>query len=240
MIKNLYYEFYGECDPTIVFLHGWGMDSSCFDRVINKLPLKQKILKIDFFSFGKSESVEEWFDTYEYAYHVFLLIKRLNLKNVILIGHSFGGRIAMILSSIFDINVKSIVLTSSAGINRFNIIKKIKIIHYKFLKYLVGKNIIGNHVLSHYGSDDYKKLNPKIRKVFVRVINQDLKFLLSCIRVPVSLVWDKKDNITPYWICKFLYKTLNNPNIYLFKNGKHYVFLHNIDKFANIIKTLIE
>lgn len=239
MIKNLYYELIGSVDPAIVFLHGWGMNGSSFDGLISKLSGDQKILNIDFFSFGKSDQVEEWFDTYEYAYHVFLLLKQINLKKVILVGHSFGGRIAMILSSVFDIDVVHIVLTSSAGLIKFNLIKKIKIYYYKFVKYLVRKKIVPDKTLSKFGSDDYKKLDDCLRKVFVRVVNQDLKYLLRLIYCKSTLIWDKKDDITPNWICKKLNKGLNSQNVIYFENGKHYAYLYNIEKFVKIIINII-
>lgn len=239
MIKNLSYELIGKNEPVIVFLHGWGMDSSCFDGVINKLSPEQKILKIDFFSFGKSEKAEEYFDTYEYAYHIFLLIKRLDIKNIVLVGHSFGGRIAIILSSIFNLDIKNIILTSSAGVNRFCLSRKIKIAYYKFVKFLVNKRVLKNSILNSFGSSDYKKLDNIDRLVFIKVVNQDLYYLLKFIKCNTTLVWDKKDDITPYWICKKLFKGLISPNIELFTYGKHYAFLYNIDKFAKIMKSHI-
>jgi len=238
MIKNLNYELIGQEDPTIVFLHGWGLSGSSFDGVINRLTRNQKVLKLDFFSFGKSDSAEEWFDTYEYAYHVFLLLNELGISNIKIVGHSFGGRIAMILASIFNISVSAIVLTSSAGINRFNIIKTIKIKYYKFIKFLASKNLISKRRLQKYGSGDYKKLDELNKKVFVKVVNQDLMFLIKNIRCKSYLVWDKKDNITQYWICKKLCKTLINPNKIIFKSGKHFTYLYNIVEFSNIVNNM--
>ena len=239
MIKNLTYELLGIKSPTIVFLHGWGMNGNSFDKVISGIKADQQMLKLDFFSFGTSDKAEEYFDTYEYAYHVFLLIKKLNINRIILVGHSFGGRVAMILSSVFDINVESCVLTSSAGINRFSLCKELKIIKYKIIKFLIKKKILSNNVLSNYGSSDYKKLNQSDKQVFIRIINQDLKYLVKKIKSNVLLVWDKKDDITPYWICKYLYKTLINKNIILYKNGKHFAFLYNINKFTKLLNNLI-
>lgn len=239
MIKNLNYELIGEGNPAIVFLHGWGLTGSSFDGVINRLTHNQTILKLDFFSFGKSDVPEDWFDTYEYAYSVFLLLSELGLKEVVLVGHSFGGRIAIILSSIFDIRVSTIVLTSSAGLNRFSLIKSIKISYYKFIKILVKKNILSSNRLHKFGSDDYKKLDNVTRKVFIKVVNQDLTFLLNYIVCNVYLVWDKKDDVTPYWMCKKLYKNLISPTKIIFKNGKHFVYLHNIDKFSNLINSIL-
>ena len=129
---NLDYELIGKNEPAVVLMHGWGMDKKSFEKLVPLIKNNQKILSLDFFGFGKSSVPRDYFDTYEYACYVFLLLKKLNIKNVILVGHSFGGRIAILLSSIFKLNVSSLILTSSAGINKFSIVKKLKIFRYKF------------------------------------------------------------------------------------------------------------
>lgn len=239
MIKNLNYELRGSSERAIVFLHGWGLDGSVFDKLIGMFDESTKILNLDFFSFGKSDKGEEWFDTYEYAYHIFLLIKELGLREVVLVGHSFGGRVAIILSSVFDIKIYCVILMASAGINRFDLRKCMKIYFYKLTKFFVNKKMLPSKYLQKFGSSDYKKLDTNDQKIFVRVVNQDLQYLLKKIKYNVILMWDKKDDITPYWMCKKFYNILTNRNIYLFNNGKHMFFILNISKIYSIIKNCI-
>ena len=236
MIKNLNYEIIGYKKPAVVFLHGWGLSGESFNKVIENMSQDQMIIKLDFFSFGKSDKADEYFDTYEYAYHIFLLLKELQLNDVVLVGHSFGGRVALILMSIFNINIRSAILTSSAGINRFSFSKFFKIRLYKILKFLAFKKIISSKILRKFGSFDYKKLDDIDRRVFTKVVNQDLGFLFGKIKNNVFLVWDKNDDVTPYWICKKLEKGLINSSIFIFNYGKHFAYLYNINKFVEIIK----
>lgn len=235
MIKKIDYDYVDNKNTTIVFMHGWGLDKSVFDRLVHFFSFKYSILNISFLGFGKSDTPLDYYDTYEYAYSVFLLLKELGVNRVVFVGHSFGGRVAIILSSIFDIDVRGMVLTSSAGLNRFSIIKKFKIIKYKIVKFLVKKKFMPNKVITKYGSDDYKKLTPNMKGVFVKVVNQDLLFLLKKINCNTCLVWDKRDRVTPYWICKKLHKNIMNSKIILFENGGHFACFCNINKFVNII-----
>lgn len=236
---NLDYEVIGKKEPAVLLMHGWGMDKKSFEKLVPLIKNNQKILSLDFFGFGKSSDPRDYFDTYEYAFYTFLLIKKLNIKNVILVGHSFGGRIAILLSSIFKINVSSLILTSSAGINKFSIIKKLKIFRYKFLKSLAKYKIVNRKYLEKFGSGDYKKANLNLKKVFVRVVNQDLKYLLYKIDSPCALVWDRKDKETPYSICKILNKKIKDSKILKYSNGGHFAFLYNINKFADVINRYI-
>ena len=156
-----------------------------------------------------------------------------------LIGHSFGGRIAILLSSLFDIDVKALILTSSAGINYCNVKNKLKILRYKFCKTLVKLKLLKKDRLNKFGSADYKNCNEVMKSVFVKVVNQDLRKHLKNIKCNTILVWDKKDKETPYIIAKILYKNINNSKIINYKNGGHFVFLYNISKFSQLIDNVV-
>ncbi len=181
MKNNLDYNLIGDVEPAIVLLHGWGLDKSYFEKLVPKLHRNQKIISLDFFGFGKSTKPQIYFDTYEYAYHVFLLLKKLNINSVILVGHSFGGRVAIILGSVFGVNIKGMVLTSSAGVDNKNFLVRIKILTYKITKVLCDKKILSRKWLDKKGSIDFKNADSNLRRVLTKVVRQDLKFL--CFRL---------------------------------------------------------
>lgn len=237
--KNLAYELSGDIEPAIVCLHGWGMDNTCFNGLVQNIHKSQKILRLDFFGFGNSDLPDEYFDTYEYAYSIFLLLNQLHIRKVILIGHSFGGRVAIILSSVFSVDVCDLILTSSAGLNKFDLIKCIKVVKYKILKKLVKLKIVKPILLNKYGSDDYKKLNSTLQMNFIRIVNQDLTYLLKNIECKTYLVWDKKDKDTPFWICKKLNKKIKFSDVVLCNNGGHFCFMLNIYKFSKLINDIM-
>ena len=238
MLK-MHYEYNNTgSNSTVVFLHGWGLNGNSFNSIINRIK-NASILKVDFYGFGQSVQPKEYFDTYEYAYQIFLLLKKLNIKNIVLVGHSFGGRVAIVLSSVFNIKVRNLVLTSSAGINRFNLKTWLKIKWYKFLKVLKRMRIISDNKLSYSGSVDYKNADKLMRRILVNVVNQDLKYLLNDISAKTLLVWDKKDKDTPYYICKTLRGYINNSKVVLYNNGGHFVAFENINKFSSEINNIL-
>lgn len=225
----------GDNNICYVFLHGWGMKKECFDKIISQMNINGQILSLDFFGFGNSTEPKKYFDTYEYAYYIYLKLKNLNIKNIVLIGHSFGGRIAILLSSIFDINVKAQILTSSSGINYCNLKNKLKVLRYKFCKTLVKLKVLKKDRLNKFGSADYKNCNEVMRSVFVKVVNQDLRKHLKHIDCSTVLVWDKKDKETPYIIAKILYRNIKRSKLVNYKNGGHFAFLYNTNKFSQLI-----
>lgn len=239
MIRNPKFYLRKGVSPTIVFLHGWGMSASSFDCIKENLDERYQILTLDFFGFGESEIPPIYYDTYEYAYSVFLLLKKLKIENIILIGHSFGGRISIILSSIFNIKIYKMILTSSAGINFFSLKKYLKVKSYKFIKRLSNKFPKLKNIKSKYGSDDYKKLSPIIQSVFVKIVNQDLRFLLKKIKIDTLLIWGKKDKITPFRIAKVLNKLICQSKIVCFKKCNHYIFIENYILFLKVLNAFI-
>lgn len=234
-MNKLYYEYKNlESKNVFLFLHGWGLTGKSFDKIINKLN-DISYIKLDLYGFGKSGDAKEYFDAYEYAYQIFLLIKKLNIENLIIVGHSFGGRIAIILTSVFNIKVEALVLTSSAGLNRFSLCKWLKIKLYKTLKFFSKYKLINKSVLEKFGSKDLRNAEYDMKKILLNVVVQDLTYLLHLIRCRTLLVWDKTDKETPYWICKKIKKQTKQSKIILYKNGGHFVAFENVNKFSELL-----
>lgn len=231
MIKKINYEYINNNKRTLVLLQGWGLDKSVYDRLVHFFCNKYSVLAVDFPGFGESETPSDYYDTYEYAYQIFLLLKKLNIDEVCLVGHSFGGRVSIILSSMFDINIKGMVLTASAGLNRFSLIKTIKIYKYKLCKKLHSRGLLKNWKSDSHGSSDYIKLDDNMKKVFVKVVNQDLHYLLKRIKTNLYLMWDKNDDATPYWICRKIQSCIKVNETIITKNYGHFTAFYNINKF---------
>lgn len=224
--------------PTIVFLHGWGVNRKIYNRIIDLIKFDCNYINIDLYGFGESSEPKDYFDVYEYAYQIFLLLKRCGIKRVILVGHSYGGRLSIILSSIFDIEIYRLVLTSSAGIVRFNLLTWLRVKTYKLCKYLYMHKIISRKFLDRFGSSDYNNATALMRRILSRVIRQDLRYLLKYISCETLLVWNKKDKDTPYWICKKLNKGIKKSLVVDYENGGHFTAFVNYNKFSKVLKHL--
>lgn len=238
MIGINYNYIKSDSDITIVFLHGWGLSGKSFNKIIGNIE-NFSMLKVDLPGFGGSNNPKEYFDTFEYSYQIFLLLKCLKINKIVLVGHSFGGRLGILLSSVFGLDVVGCVLTSSAGLNRFSLVKWLKIKKYKFIKKLVDKKILNSKMLQGYGSVDYKNANPVLQKVLIRVVNQDLKSYAKLIGVKTLLVWDKKDEATPFWICRKFHRHICNSKVVVMNKGGHFVAFVNVLKVSNLLKMFV-
>ena len=92
---NIHYIEMGNGDTTLFFLHGWGINSSYWDNQLNYFSKNYKAVAMDLPGFGKSISDRKNYTVEKYTDDVNNTINKLDLKNVILIGHSMSGDISL-------------------------------------------------------------------------------------------------------------------------------------------------
>jgi len=228
---------------VVLFLHGWGCNGNIFCSIYPKLK-NYTTVKVDLWGFGKTELPTEFLDkgmgVVDYADKIAEFIKQENLINLTVIGHSFGGRIAVVLSAKYPELVSKLVLVSSAGLKRFSLKKHLKVLHYKHLKKRAVYSEKARQKLKLKGSTDYKACNPQLKPTFLRVINEPLDKFASQIRCSTLLIWGKKDKDTPLWIAHRYKKLIKNSGLVIMKNCGHFCFLENPNLFLAILKSFLE
>lgn len=229
----------GNSESCVLFLHGWGGSANSFFNVADKLKSDHKVVLLDLYGFGKTKYPNKVLDCYEYALQVYLFLKKKSITKLSIVAHSFGGRIAIILSSVFDIEITKLVLVDSAGLKPHrNLSYHLKVMKYKIIKriYSNGK---ANTKLQKYGSDEYKKLDEMQKKGYVKIVNQNLHFLLKNIKSNTIIVWGENDKTTPLYMAKKLNKGIENSTLYLYKNSGHFCYLENYVNFITVLKTFL-
>jgi pimeloyl-ACP methyl ester carboxylesterase len=224
-----------------LLLHGWGGNLNSF-RTFEKGLIKSgfSVLTLDFPCFGGSEMPPETFSLIDYYKIVSELLMAENLSSVSVVGHSFGGRVAIMLASFEPEKVKKLVLVDSAGIKpKFSLSKKLKVLRYKFLKSLKNKGIIKRD-LTVYGSSDYKALPESVKPVFSRIVNTDLTNMLKNISAPTLIVWGKKDTETPLYMAKKLNKKIKDSAIIAFEDCGHFCYLQKPYDFQVIVENFLK
>ncbi len=217
-----YYEYNNNKEKYMIMLHGWGCNGKIFDKYVEDFSYDYNIIVFDLYGFGQSIDPKPFFDTYEYAVQIYLFLKSRNIDNIDIFAHSFGGRIALILSAVFNIGINHMILTGSAGLRpRRNIIYYIKLYAYKLSKQLRLRMKI------QIGSRDYKNASISMRRVFVRIVNQHLDYLLGYVDCNVLLIWGGKDKETPLYMYYKLKKKLKNVTGYVVQKSEHFcAFTH--------------
>lgn len=206
---------------------------------------KYRVYALDFpMGCNQSGSLKEVWGISEYADMVKKFIDELNIKNPNVIAHSFGGRVAIYLSSMYNDLFDKIVLVDSAGIKPKQTLKKrLKSVLFKCGKLCINMFFSGQKreqelekFRKKYSSSDYLKLETDVmRKTFVNVINLDLKDNLKDIKKPVLLVWGENDTDTPLYMAKIMEKEIKDSGLVVLKKAGHFSYIDNSAEFNLIV-----
>ncbi len=226
---------------TVLFLHGWGGSTNSFLFAQKSASSAYQTLSVDFNGFGNSPMPQKPMDTYLYALSIYELLLKHNIHTISIVAHSFGGRIAILLASIFHIQVKKLIIVSSAGLKpRRSVGYYAKVKCYKFCKWLVKLGWLKQSVLNRFGSSDYKQLNSVMRASFIQIVNQNLQQFLKYIQTPTLIVWGKNDKTTPVYMAKRFKKHILNSELVLLKHCGHFSYLEKTQTFVQLMLWFLE
>ena len=213
-----------EKDKDIVFLHGWGSDRGLMKRVFSSYLGDFRHIYVDLPGFGKSPN-EEVLSSYDYARIVEGFLKEIGAKKDIVVGHSFGGKVATLLEP--DL----LVLLSSAGILWPKPLKvRAKIALFKLLKPF-GKDL--RHL---FVSEDAKGMSEAMYETFKRVVDEDFTPIFANYPRRALIVWGREDSATPLKSGEKIHELIKKSRLEILE-GDHYFFL---DKGAVIEKLIKE
>ncbi len=235
-VKNLRINYiqYGEGND-IVLLHGWGQNIEMMRPIGDNFQDRFRITILDFPGFGESEEPKEAWTIEDYELMLEEFLKKVNVKKPIVIGHSFGGRVAIRYSARNPIS--KLVLFGSPCIRiQEELSLGVKIL--KKLKTLPGLNGIGEYMKKFIGSRDYKAASPIMRQTLVNVVNEDLSKFAREIEEPTLLIWGTNDTEAPLNEAKELEKIMLDAALITLP-GTHYAYLENLPRVVTILDNFI-
>ena len=231
---SINYIQYGE-GKDVVLLHGWGQNIEMMMPLGNPISKKRRVTIIDFPGFGESSEPTYPWSVDDYSLMLEELINRLDIKKPTIIGHSFGGRVAIRYSA--DHVIEKVVLF---GAPCFVTIKKqpLKVRILKKIKTLPGMNNFGEFMKKFIGSRDYKKASPMMREILVNTVNEDLSVYARKIEEPTLLIWGENDTEAPVKDAKELEKIMIDAALIILP-GTHYAYLENLNQVVNILDSFL-
>ena len=217
---ELGYELVGAAQsPAVLILHGWGANKELMKRAFGGELQNFCHIYLDLCGFGKS-SIDRALSSFEYAKIVGEFLRQKNLAPQIIIAHSFGGKIAALLST--QIPLKMLVLLSSAGIVwRKNFKVRGKIALFKCLKRL-GVSRFGGV----FASKDVTGMSQTMYETFKKVVDEDFCEVFASVKCPALIFWGVDDDATPLKSGEKIQSLIANSEFYAL-NGGHFFFLEN-------------
>ncbi|HET6995946.1 MAG TPA: alpha/beta hydrolase [Chitinophagaceae bacterium] len=92
---NISYTACGKGDTTLLFVHGWGITKEYWKAQLRHFCDRYRVVAIDLPGFGQSGKERTDWNFDEYTEDIKTVIDQLDLKNVVLIGHSMSGDIVL-------------------------------------------------------------------------------------------------------------------------------------------------
>ena len=223
------------CQETIIILHGWQSSKEKWQKV--KQEIEQyyentsrniKIIVPDLPGFKKETKLDRIWNLDDYV-EWFKNFSSEVSEPFFLLGHSFGGRIAIKFAQKYPEKLKGLILVSSAGIKpkkrlylylisavakfgrRFSFLPFYSFSREFFYKYILRKT-------------DYIKAEKLsyLKETFKKVIEEDLFPYLSQIKIPCLIIWGEKDKMTPISDAYLMNKKIPNSQLEVLKNIGHF------------------
>lgn len=183
----------GEGPPRVLALHGWGRSGADFARILEGTDA----LAVHLPGFGATEPPPEVWGSPEYAEHLAAAVA--GSGPFVVVGHSFGGRVAVRLAASHPELVSSLVLTGVPLVRAtppprprpaLRLAKRLHAAH------LVPSSLV-DRLRRSGGSEDYRAAEGVMRGVLVRAVTEDYREDLAKVRVPVHMVWGAADDAAP-------------------------------------------
>lgn len=235
--------------PNLIFLHGWGGCWQSWYPILKSLKKEYNLFALDLPGFGQTP-LSRPYNLIDYSTYVSNFINENNIKNPILIGHSFGGAIACQYTIDNPDKASRLVLVDAAPIRYKLSLKQQTIIFITQTTKIIlstpffrcffepAKKILYKTLkLENSGYADLN--NPTLKKTFSNIIREDLSSKLSLIKTPTLLIWGENDLDTPLLAGKKIAQLISNSKLIIFPNLGHFAYLDNQKKFIREIKKFI-
>ncbi|NCP46970.1 alpha/beta hydrolase [bacterium] len=225
---------------TLVILHGWGSSISYWVPLTKLLTPKVRIILVDLPGFGSTGPLPDKPDVPEYTNFVRNFTQKLNLKNFILAGHSFGGQITLDYALKYPEDPNSIVLIAPAAIRERSKFAQAKIKLAKIIKpiFVLLPNSSFEKFLGWYTPKDYSNSNEYQKKVLGKIVVYNLKSYLGEVRVPTDIIWGSEDFVIPN-MGKYLAENIHDSHLYIVYGANHLIHFYHLQKLADIINQII-
>ena len=228
----------GRGEP-LLFLHG-ANGAPVVLPFMEKLAQRFDVLIPEHPGYGKSDEPEWLENIHDIAYFYLDFLKQLNLKNVTVVGSSMGGWIAMEMAVRDTSRLKSLVLSSPAGIAAPGV-------RAADIFLLAPEEMVRNLFLdqklaeARLAQPEDIDISLKNRHTTARLAWEPrlhdpyLPKWLHRIDVPVKIVWGRQDRILPVAFADVYRKLLPKADISIIESCGHLPYAEKPDEFVEII-----
>ncbi|MEX2007883.1 MAG: alpha/beta hydrolase [Candidatus Spechtbacterales bacterium] len=215
---------------AIVILHGWGSSADSWRTVLDDLVGRGfRVVIPDLPGFGRTAEPPSAWGLDEYTDFAHSFIQQCQLAPCTLVGHSFGGRIAIDYATRYGTDVQNVVLIGAAGITRpgglkrrmSGIAAKVGRALFSLPLLLKARPLAQKIVYRIVGERDYVRSSPRMKEVMSKVLEADLRSALPKITQPTLLLWGALDKTTPVSDARIAQQEVPRATLYIIEGAHH-------------------
>lgn len=226
----------------IVILHGWGLSAKTFAPLAAALRKNHfSVFVPDFPGFDAQHIPNRPFTLTDYADFLHEYFLSHHIKNPVLIGHSFGGRVALAYQERYP--VAALILTGTPG---FTPIPRKKLLLFiavakiggLFMSIPILRSAKDKVRLWYYyavGARDFSRAEGVMRETFKNIVKEPLVRCMEHVGVPTLLVWGQNDLIVPLRVAYKMKETIPSAQLNIIPGSGHDVPFRNAGKFVAAI-----
>ena len=225
----------------IFIIHGWTYSTGAWDALtleLRKNGFEPIMLRVP----GLTEVSEKIWTLPEY---VNWLSGKLNGESeIILLGHSNGGRIALAFAAESPAALSKLILIDSAGVFHNEPLLRLKRRVFgsiaKVGKKLTSSPLIRKIFYKMIGARDYERAPKNMQKTMKNLISIDLTAQFSKIKVPTLILWGAKDKATPVSDAELMHQEISSSKLIVISGAAHSPHITHPARVAEEIKNFLQ
>ncbi len=228
----------GHGGSPLLILHGWGRSGNEWIRMAQDLSKwsGRKVFVLDLPGFGGS-SLPKVANIFEYSELVKDFCQYLEIDKVILLGHSLGGRVGIVLGSTYKDLVEKLILIDPAGVKPQSIKRVVLMGLAKLFSWVPSS--LRTRIVGGMMDEDYRN-SPTLRELYRAIVKTDLLKYLPKIEAETTIVWGEKDPILPLPLTKIYSKKVRHSRVRVVWGAGHDPHLSHYEQTLRILQETSE
>jgi len=235
-------------DPPVLLLHGWAASAASFTGLLSQARTQRRLVALDLPGFGESPLGETEWTRARYAELVGDLIRDRGWEQVSLLGHSYGGGVAICVVGQGDGRADRLLLCAPSGVpvpgsagpgGRVRTFRALRRSAETLLPAPLSQPTV-EWLRQRMGSADYRSAG-LLRPILVRAVQEDLSPLAAKIVIQTLIVWGARDDelpLDPYG--RRLAQLISSSELVEFPGSGHFPFVDEPGRFAAVFDSFMD